>query len=97
MDEFFNLTSPDRKPIELNKPFIIFDISEMEEQFKKVGFMLILHLIRQEVIKDKKPRRLLLDEGWRIIHESQVAKNFLHQVFISEKTRSRDNNYYNRC
>lgn len=80
---FFNKQPNDnRKELELTRPLIIFDISDMLDQFKKVSFMVILHLLSLE---KRGKRRFLLDEGWRIIQESETAKKFMKELLLARK------------
>lgn len=57
--------------IDLNKPFIVFNIGTMPKQIKPVMMFLILDYIYTQMKHDKDRKLLVIDEAWSLLSQAQ--------------------------
>jgi len=60
--------------VELDHPFVVFNIRDLELELRPLGIYLIADHIWREVRRNRKPRMLLIDEAWSLIQHEEGAK-----------------------
>lgn len=60
--------------IDINKPFIVFDIRDLEDILRPMGMYLILDFIWNKVRSIRRRRLLLVDESWIMMQHEDSAK-----------------------
>lgn len=71
----FNETSN----VELNNPFTVFSIRDLDEEVRPMAMYLMLDYIWTKIKKDKKRRLLLVDEAWIMMANEDSAK-FMYSI-----------------
>jgi type IV secretory pathway VirB4 component len=64
---------------DINKPFVVFSIRDLEEQLRPIGMYLVLNYIWNKVRFDIKKRILVVDEAWIMMQHEDSAK-FLYAM-----------------
>lgn len=59
---------------DINNPFTVFGIRDLEENLRPVAMYIILDYIWNRVRKDKKRRILIVDEAWYLVKQKDSAK-----------------------
>jgi type IV secretory pathway VirB4 component len=65
--------------VELDNPFLVFNIRDLEDELRPVGMYIILNYIWNKVKSDKKKRMLIVDEAWQLMKYDDSA-NFLFSI-----------------
>jgi type IV secretory pathway VirB4 component len=60
--------------IEINNPFTVFSVKELQDALRPVAMFVILDFIWTRVKKDLKPRLLVVDEAWHMMRFSDSAQ-----------------------
>jgi len=63
----------------LDRPFVVFQVSDLEEELRPVAMYLIADYVWREVTRNPRPRMLLVDEAWTLMRHPEGAR-FLAQV-----------------
>jgi len=71
--------------LDVNKGFVCFDLSKLPHAVKNLLMFATLEIIRQEISKDKKPKIVLIDEGWSLLRNREAANYILEFVKTSRK------------
>ena len=64
---------------EINNPFTVFSIRDLQEELKPVAMYLMLDFIWTKIRKDKKRRLLIVDEAWYMMQDPESAK-FMYSI-----------------
>jgi len=64
---------------ELDRPFVVFQIRDLEEELKPLAMYLIADHVWREVTRRPRPRVLLIDEAWSLMRYPEGAR-FLSQM-----------------
>ncbi len=65
--------------VELNNPFTVFSIRDLQEEIRPMAMYLILEYIWTKIRKDKKRRILIIEEAWFMMLHDDSAK-FLYSI-----------------
>ncbi len=65
--------------IELNNPFTVFSIRDLQEEVRPMAMYLMLDYIWTKIRKDKKKRLLFVDEAWIMMANEDSAK-FMYSI-----------------
>jgi len=65
--------------VELDNPFLVFCIRDLEDELRPVGMYIILNYIWNKVKSDKRKRILVVDEAWQLMKYDDSA-NFLFSI-----------------
>lgn len=65
--------------VELNNPFTVFSIRDLQEEIRPMAMYLILEYIWTKIRKDKKKRILIIEEAWFMMLHEDSAK-FLYSI-----------------
>ena len=60
--------------IEINNPFTVFSVKELQDALRPVAMFVILDFIWTRVKKDLKPRLLVVDEAWHMMRFADSAQ-----------------------
>ncbi|MCZ2110100.1 MAG: ATP-binding protein, partial [Dehalococcoidia bacterium] len=60
--------------VELDRPFVVFNLRGLEAELRPLGVYLIADHIWREVRRSQKPRMLLIDEAWSLIQHEEGAR-----------------------
>lgn len=60
--------------VDLDRPFVVFNIRDLEPELRPLGVYLIADHIWREVRRSRKPRMLLIDEAWSLIQNEEGAR-----------------------
>jgi len=63
----------------LERPFVVFNVRDLEEELRPVAMYLIADHVWREVTRDPRPRMLLIDEAWSLMRSPEGAQ-FLAQM-----------------
>jgi len=63
----------------LDRPFVVFNVRDLEEELRPVAMYLIADHVWREVTRDPRPRMLLIDEAWTLMRHAEGAR-FLAQM-----------------
>ena len=69
------------KNIEINNPFTVFSVKELQDALRPVAMFVILDFIWTRVKKDLKPRLLVVDEAWHMMRYPDTAQFFPIMVY----------------
>jgi conjugal transfer ATP-binding protein TraC len=69
----------ERTTASLDRPFVCFNVRDLEEELRPVAMYLIADHVWREVTRDPRPRMLLIDEAWTLMRHEEGAK-FLSQM-----------------
>lgn len=64
---------------EINNPFTVFSIRDLQEELKPLAMYLMLDFIWTKIRKDKKKRLLIVDEAWYMM-QSLDSANFMYSI-----------------
>jgi len=64
---------------EINNPFTVFSIRDLQEELKPLAMYLMLDFIWTKIRKDKKRRLLIVDEAWYMMQDPESAK-FMYSI-----------------
>jgi conjugal transfer ATP-binding protein TraC len=65
--------------VELNNPFTVFSIRDLQEELRPMAMYLILDYIWTKIRKDRKKRILIIEEAWFMMMNEDSAK-FLYSI-----------------
>jgi conjugal transfer ATP-binding protein TraC len=65
--------------VEINNPFLVFNIRDLEDELRPVGMYIILNHIWSKVKADRKKRLLIVDEAWQLMKYDDSA-NFMFSL-----------------
>jgi type IV secretory pathway VirB4 component len=65
--------------VEINNPFLVFNIRDLEDELRPVGMYIILNHIWSKVKADRKKRLLIVDEAWQLMKYDDSA-NFMYSL-----------------
>jgi len=65
--------------VELNNPFLVFNIRDLEDELRPVGMYIVLNYIWNKVKSDRKKRLLVVDEAWQLMKYDDSA-NFMFSL-----------------
>ena len=65
--------------VELENPFLVFSIRDLEDELRPVGMYIVLNYIWNKVKSDKRKRMLIVDEAWQLMKYDDSA-NFLFSI-----------------
>lgn len=69
----------ERSTVEIDNPFIVFSVRDLQEELRPMGMYVILDFIWTRIRKDHKKRLLLVDEAWYMMQQPESAK-FLYSM-----------------
>lgn len=64
---------------EINNPFTVFSIRDLQEELKPLAMYLMLDFIWTKIRKDQKKRLLIVDEAWYMMQREDSAK-FMYSI-----------------
>jgi len=65
--------------VELDNPFLVFNIRDLEDALRPVGMYIVLNYIWNKTKSDQKRRMLIVDEAWQLMKYEDSA-NFLFSL-----------------
>ncbi|HEX3081680.1 MAG TPA: DUF87 domain-containing protein [Candidatus Saccharimonadia bacterium] len=65
--------------VELNNPFLVFNIRDLEDALRPVGMYIVLNYIWNKVKSDRRKRMLIVDEAWQLMKFDDSA-NFMFSL-----------------
>jgi type IV secretory pathway VirB4 component len=65
--------------VELNNPFLVFNIRDLEDELRPVGMYIVLNYIWNKVKSDRRKRMLIVDEAWQLMKFDDSA-NFMFSL-----------------
>jgi conjugal transfer ATP-binding protein TraC len=65
--------------VDINNPFTVFSVRELQEALRPIAMFVILDYIWTRVRKDLKPRTLVVDEAWHMMHYEDSA-HFMRSI-----------------
>jgi type IV secretory pathway VirB4 component len=65
--------------VQLNNPFLVFNIRDLEDELRPVGMYIVLNYIWNKVKSDKRKRILIVDEAWQLMKYDDSA-NFMFSL-----------------
>ena len=60
--------------VDLDRPFVVFNIRDLEPELRPLGVYLIADHIWREVRRNRRPRMLLIDEAWSLMQHEEGAR-----------------------
>jgi len=71
--------------VDLKSGILDFDLSGLPTQVKQLVMFSVLELISREMKKDKKPKLILIDEGWSLLRSKEAESYVLEFIKTSRK------------
>lgn len=65
--------------VDINNPFVVFNIRDLEDELRPVAMYIILNYIWNKVKSDKRKRILIVDEAWQLMRYDDSA-NFMFSI-----------------
>ncbi len=65
--------------VDLNNPFVVFNIRDLEDELRPIGMYIVLNYIWNKVKSEKKKRMLIVDEAWQLM-QYQDSAQFLFSI-----------------
>ncbi len=65
--------------VDINNPFVVFNIRDLEDELRPVAMYIILNYIWNKVKSDKRRRILIVDEAWQLMRYDDSA-NFMFSI-----------------
>ena len=65
--------------IEINNPFVVFNVRDLEDELRPVAMYIVLNYIWNQTKMDQKRRILVVDEAWQLMRYEDSA-NFLFSL-----------------
>jgi conjugal transfer ATP-binding protein TraC len=65
--------------IDINNPFVVFNIRDLEDELRPVAMYIVLNYIWNKTKSDKKRRLLIIDEAWQLMKYEDSA-NFMFSL-----------------
>lgn len=65
--------------VELDNPFLVFNIRDLEDALRPVGMYIVLNYIWNKVKSDRRKRMLIVDEAWQLMKFDDSA-NFMFSL-----------------
>jgi type IV secretory pathway VirB4 component len=59
--------------VQLDNPFLVFNIRDLEDELRPVGMYIVLNYIWNKVKSDKRKRMLIIDEAWQLMKYDDSA------------------------
>ncbi|VVC03592.1 AAA-like domain protein [Candidatus Burarchaeum australiense] len=81
---FFGFLDKQTK-INLKSEFATFDLSKLPGPVKQLMMFVVLDLISREIKRDKKPKVVLIDEGWSLLKSKEAEQYILEFIKTSRK------------
>jgi type IV secretory pathway VirB4 component len=63
-----------RTSINLDRPFVVFGVRDLEPELRPLGIYLIADYLWREVRRRRAPRMLLIDEAWQLVQHPEGAR-----------------------
>jgi conjugal transfer ATP-binding protein TraC len=63
-----------RTSINLDRPFVVFGVRDLEPELRPLGIYLIADYLWREVKRRRAPRILLIDEAWQLVQHPEGAR-----------------------
>jgi len=73
--------------VDLDRPFVVFNVRDLEPELRPLGVYLIADYIWQQVRTSRRPRMLLIDEAWSLMQHEEGAR------FLSSMARQARKHY----
>lgn len=68
--------------VDLNNKYIIFDLSDLNDEMKPSGMFIALDFVMQRIKEDVLEKKMVfIDEGWQLIGTSEVAAKYVTEIF----------------
>ena len=74
-----------RTSIDLDHPFVVFDIKDLQAELRPLATYLISHHVWREVRLRRRPRLLLIDEAWMLMQQEHGARFIASMVRQARK------------
>ncbi|MCX6771682.1 MAG: ATP-binding protein [Candidatus Micrarchaeota archaeon] len=71
--------------VDLNSGVLSFNLSSLPPQVKQLVMFSVLELVSREMRKDKKPKVVLIDEGWSLLRSKEAEDYILEFIKTSRK------------
>ena len=71
--------------VDLNNRMLSFNLSNLPPQVKQLVMFSVLELVSREMRKDKKPKVVLIDEGWSLLRSNEAENYILEFIKTSRK------------
>jgi hypothetical protein len=71
--------------VDLKSGILDFDLSGLPAQVKQLVMFSVLELVSREMRKDKKPKLVLIDEGWSLLRSKEAENYILEFIKTSRK------------
>lgn len=71
--------------VDLKSGMLDFDLSSLPPQVKQLVMFSVLELLSREIRKDKKPKLVLIDEGWSLLRSKEAENYILEFIKTSRK------------
>ena len=71
--------------VDLKNSILNFDLSGLPTQVKQLVMFSVLELVSREMKKDKKPKVVLIDEGWSLLRSKEAENYILDFIKTSRK------------
>ncbi|MCX6771316.1 MAG: ATP-binding protein [Candidatus Micrarchaeota archaeon] len=71
--------------VDLGSRVMSFNLSELPTQVKQLVMFSVLELVSREMRKDKKPKVVLIDEGWSLLRSKEAEEYILEFIKTSRK------------
>jgi conjugal transfer ATP-binding protein TraC len=65
--------------VEIDNPFLVFNIRDLEDELRPVGMYIVLNHIWSKVKADRRKRMLIVDEAWQLMKYDDSA-NFMYSL-----------------
>jgi type IV secretory pathway VirB4 component len=65
--------------VEIDNPFLVFNIRDLEDELRPVGMYIVLNYIWNKVKSDRRKRMLIVDEAWQLMKFDDSA-NFMFSL-----------------
>ena len=73
--------------MDLDRPFVVFNVRDLEPELRPLGVYLIADYIWRQVRASRRPRMLLIDEAWSLMQHEEGAR------FLSSMARQARKHY----
>ena len=71
--------------IDVSRRFVCFDLSRLPDAVKTLMMFSVLEIIKHEIARDRKPKSILIDEGWSLLRSRAAAGYVFEFVKTSRK------------
>ncbi|MPZ48927.1 MAG: conjugal transfer protein TraC [Dehalococcoidia bacterium] len=63
-----------RTSVDLDRPFVVFNVRDLDQDLRPLGIYLIADYIWRQVRTKRRPRMLLIDEAWSLMQHEEGAR-----------------------